>query len=121
MSLLTELVNVYADRAASESLREAYLRLFPAQQAELEPLLVLTDNLRSALRPVKPRPEFRECLRQGLLIAAREQTSNLPAALTRMVPRDLFWGAVAVGSALSIIGITAHLLRQRATSSQTLA
>jgi hypothetical protein len=112
--VLTEILMAHADRPDERRHNgEDYLEMFPAYCSELEPLLTIAETVQEALPPVEPAPAFRESLRQRLLVAAQKKAAARNIQLTRPPGRGLLIGAV-VGSALSVIGIIALFLRNRA-------
>jgi hypothetical protein len=112
----------------------------PENALVLVPLLLLAREIATLLVPIKPRSKFRQQLHHDLVGEARRQramdllsipypTPLAPAAetdrLRRMrdwisqetssLPSDRRWvlGAAAVGSAVSLVGILAYVLRHR--------
>lgn len=79
---------------------------------EWEPLLVVAEKVRASLLPVEPSPAFVQDLHRNLLAMAggKRPRASLSAK------HDLLIGAAAVGSALSVIGIIAYVVRSRANA-----
>lgn len=89
--------------------REFYLRQIPDQCTEPEVLLQLTERIRQTLVPVQPSPTFVKDLARQLAV-----NDNGMAKLSIQDHwREIFIGVAAVGSALSVIGLVAYLLRNR--------
>jgi len=103
----------------------------PAATFSLAPFLRLRRELADCLVPVRPRPEFRAALYRDLVEAAHRQHTRQALALTPhnadpwsdlqeqagewlsdAVNRRWIVGA-AVGSAVSLAGLVAFVLRQR--------
>ncbi|MGC8837549.1 MAG: hypothetical protein ACP5UM_03935 [Anaerolineae bacterium] len=118
-ALLQDILEAQADTLAAGGDDTLYLRLFPHLRARLAPFFSLARCLQQVLVPVQPSAQFREHLRAGLLTAARQR---IPAAAGGAAWRPQWeWivGAAAVGSAVSIVGVAALLIRraqQRAAS-----
>lgn len=88
------------------------------------PFLSLARELAALMIPVHPAQQFRDDLEQSLIAAARQQSARL--ALTGysqlgavsveregLERRWVIGAAAAVGSAVSIAGIIAYVLRHR--------
>ncbi len=119
-ALLQDILEAQADTLAEGGDDTPYLRLFPHLRTRLVPLLSLARYLQHVLVPVHPSAQFRESLRAGLLTAARQR---IPVAAAGGTAWRLQWewivGAAAVGSAVSLAGVAAFLIRraqQRAAS-----
>jgi hypothetical protein len=82
--------------------------------AALAGLIDLVDLLHDTLQPVRPRSAYRERLRHRLLMAAQEQQTEPPLSPWRQHRVGLLIGAAALGSAMSVAGVIAYLLRNRA-------
>jgi hypothetical protein len=82
--------------------------------AALAGLMDLADLLHDLLQPVRPRSAYRERLRHRLLMAAQEQRTEPPLSPWRQHRVGLLIGAAALGSAMSVAGVVAYLLRSRA-------
>jgi hypothetical protein len=107
---LVEALMAYADDLNSGTVdREVYLRQVPDRRDELEALLHLTDRLKEALVPVRPSATFVKNLAKRWVKADREKSVRT----ARGHWREIFIGAAAVGSALSVIGLVAYLVRNR--------
>ncbi|NLE77511.1 MAG: hypothetical protein GX605_12270 [Chloroflexi bacterium] len=91
-----------------------YAAMFPYLERHLPPLLEVAGLLRLALPPVQPAPSFRQTLREGLVTAARQRSaapSPRPWRAWSSEHRELVIGAAAVGSAVSVAGVAALLIR----------
>ncbi len=113
---LVDLLNAQAERLIrGDADTGALLALFPELAEEARPLMALASALASALQPVRPRAAFRAHLRRGLVDAAqRRRAFHIASPHSRHVP-GLAWllGAAAVGSAVSVAGLLAYLIRSR--------
>ncbi|MCS7221322.1 MAG: hypothetical protein RML36_08415 [Anaerolineae bacterium] len=113
---LVDLLDAQAEKLARDDAdMEALLALFPELAEEARPLMALASGLANALQPVRPRAAFRAHLRRGLIDAARRRYT-LRAATSHSGRASRFvWllGAAAVGSAVSVVGLLAYLLRSR--------
>ena len=109
--VLTEVLAAHADDLnRGKADRKVYLKQAPDQREELEALLRLTERIKRALVPVQPSPTFvKNLVRQ--LVVADDKGAARPA---RGYRREVVIGAAAVGSALSVIGLVAYLVRSRA-------
>lgn len=110
--VLAEVLMAYADDLNNKGMveRETYLSQVPDQRDELEALLRLTERIKQALVPVRPLPTFVKNLTRQWATADRGKT----ARTARGHRREIFIGAAAVGSALSVIGLVTYLIRSRA-------
>lgn len=121
-ALLQDILEAQVGTLAEGGDDALYLRLFPHLQARLAPLLSLARYLQQhVLVPVHPSAQFREHLRAGLLTAARQRMPVAAAGGGVAWKPQWEWiiGAAAVGSAVSIAGVAAFLIRraqQRAAS-----
>lgn len=88
------------------------------------PFLSLARDLAALLVPVRPRQDFRDDLERSLVAAARQQNARGVLIRYEQAPlgryerdgserRWVIAGAAAVGSAVSIAGIVAYVLRRR--------
>jgi hypothetical protein len=110
----------------------------PTEPLNLSPFLALARELSALLLPVKPRAQFRADLHRNLVASAQRQQAQLLVALSahdapapgalpqRQVEKyaarwerelgqgSIRWvvGAAAVGSAVSLAGILAYLMRR---------
>jgi hypothetical protein len=113
---LADLLDAQAEKLTRDDAdMEMLLALFPELAEEARPLMALASLLAGALQPVHPREAFRTGLRRGLIDAARRrQTLRAIAPSERRQP-GLAWvlGAAAVGSAVSVAGLLAYLIRVR--------
>ena len=108
--MLAEVLMAYADDLNKGPVnREVYLGRVPDQRGELETMLRLTEQIKQALVPVQPSPAFVRSLARRLAVAGDEET--MPPMRNHW--REIFIGAAAVGSALSVIGLVAYLVRSR--------
>lgn len=108
--VLVETLMAYADDLNQGMVdREIYLSQVPDRRYELEALLRLTDRLKQALVPVRPSATFVKSLARQWV---RADCPEMPRT-ARDYRRGIFLGAAAVGSALSVIGLVAYLVRNR--------
>ena len=118
-AMLKIILNAQAEGLTQEGVDDRpYLDLFPRLRHRLEPLIATARLLKTFLVPMRPSSEFREGLREGLLTAAGQRP---PAGSTqhplwhewRARRRELVIGAAAVGSAVSLAGVAALIIRAR--------
>jgi hypothetical protein len=106
-----DLLSAYTDQLVRDPARKPT----PAAGRDqmLDGLVQVVDLLHDVLQPVRPRVAYRERLRQRLLMAAQELQSE--PLLSPWQQRRVGWllGAAAVGSAVSVAGVIAYLLRNR--------
>jgi len=110
--VLIEILASHADQLIKGGAREGdYLC-----REELGPLLTVAEKVKRALVPVEPAPAFRRRLRKGLLAAAHQRLARQPAdrGLALGSRRGILIGAAALGSAVSVVGVIAYLVRSRA-------
>lgn len=106
--LLAEILAAHASELKEGHHRkEAYLSLFPAYRDQLEPLLGLAERAKGLLAPQKPSAAFRRALGQDLVAAARQVAAQGARRSARRPRTAVFWGAAALGSALSLAGLVA--------------
>lgn len=118
--LAAEILAAHADGLRrEEDHAEDYLKLFPENRDELDPLLRLAVEVREVLMPSRPSPAFTQALRRELLQAARRTLAGPPPA--RPVWRGLVLRLAALGSALSVVGLVGYLLALRRARSQPVA
>jgi len=89
--------------------REVYLEQVGRKQDELQGLLDLAEQLKRILVPVQPSPVFVANLARRLGAASAGRGTHA----LRDHWREIVFGAAAVGSALSVVGLVAYLLRHR--------
>ncbi len=107
---LAQVLMAHADDLNREAAdREFYLRRIPDRRAELEVLLHLTEQIKQTLVSVQPSPTFVQDLARQLAVTDNSRVER-PLQDHR---REIFIGAAAVGSALSVIGLVAYLVRSR--------
>jgi anti-sigma factor RsiW len=105
-NLIAEILAAHGGRLAAgeENLVETYLAIFPAQAAELRPLLELAEEVARLFRPVhQPDPRFRAELKRDLLAQYHQQRAN---TWTWNSGRTL--AAVGVGGAVAVAGLIAY-------------
>ncbi|HIC94073.1 MAG TPA: hypothetical protein EYP09_07475 [Anaerolineae bacterium] len=114
--VLIEILASHADQLIKGRRRGDYLAVFPDRREELEPLLAVAEKVKEALVPVEPAPAFRRRLRKDLLAAAHQRLARQPAdrGFALGSRRGLLLGAAALGSAVSVVGVIAYLVRSRA-------
>ena len=125
-------------RPANEGGKDTQMLNHRNEPLTLSPFLALARELSALLLPIRPRPQFRAELHRNLVVSAQRQQAQLLVALAahdaptpsafpqRQVEkyagrweRELYqggkrWvvGAAAVGSAVSLAGILAYLMRR---------
>jgi hypothetical protein len=87
----------------------------PAMAILAVPFLGLVNELASILTPVKPARAFRRDLGDQLVASARQQRAyqNLVGDSGSHNEKWLWWGAAAVGSAISVAGVVALVVTRR--------
>jgi hypothetical protein len=77
--------------------------------AQAQAVVALVDRVRDVLVPIQPSPAFVHALGQSLLHAAGADRPTL-----RQRYRGWIWlGLAAAGSLVSLVGLTAYVLRHR--------
>jgi hypothetical protein len=107
---VAEVLMAYADdlnRGAVD--REKYLERVSGHGDELEALLHLTERLKRTLVPIRPSLTFVNNLARQLAFSGGGEAEYK----ARGHRREIFIGAAAIGSALSVIGLVAYLIRNR--------
>lgn len=109
---LAEALMSYADDLNQGQVdRQVYLEKVSGRDEELETLLHLTEQIKRALVPVYPSPTFVKNLARQLAAVDDKNVARL--GLMRGHRREVFIGAAALGSALSVLGLVAYLVRSR--------
>jgi hypothetical protein len=98
------------DGNQSRTARQVCLRQARSPFDESESLLHLVEQLKQALVPVQPSPKFVQNLLRQLIVTDKKEPARQPM---RSYRRGVVIGAAAIGSALSVIGIVAYLVRNR--------
>ncbi|HHS97843.1 MAG TPA: hypothetical protein ENK08_08090 [Chloroflexi bacterium] len=101
-----ELLAAHADRLNDPSAPLPEPR--PEEMKYLAPLMEIAERLKATLVPVEPSAAFVRSLRRELVEAARRRQT--PSQRSR---RGWIIGAAALGSALSVAGVVALILRLR--------
>jgi hypothetical protein len=109
--LLAEVLTAYTDDLnRGIASREIYLAQETEKQDELQALLYLAERLKRTLVSVQPSAKFVQNLGCQLAAIGHGKTMRV----VRDHWREIFVGAAAVGSAISVIGLVAYLVRNRA-------
>jgi len=129
---------VATSRPANQGGKDAQMLNRPSEPLTLSPFLAVARELSALLLPVRPRAQFRAELHRNLVASAQRQQAPLLVALSaqegpaplafpqRQAERYAAWwerehnqgsirwvvGAAAVGSAVSLAGILAYLMRR---------
>jgi len=107
---VAEVLTAYTDDLnRGTAKREVYLGQVAAKQDELRALLDLAEQLKWILVPIQPSPVFVANLARQLSAASAGRVTHA----LRDHWREIVLGAAAVGSALSVVGLVAYLVRQR--------
>jgi hypothetical protein len=107
---IAEVLMAYADdlnRGAVD--RGKYLERVSGHGDELEALLHLAERLKRTLVPIRPSLTFVNDLARQLAFSGSGEAEHA----ARGHRREIFIGAAAIGSALSVIGLVAYLVRNR--------
>ncbi|MFN2166375.1 MAG: hypothetical protein ACK2U9_08945 [Anaerolineae bacterium] len=103
---LETLLDAYGDYLGKpEELAEKLPSLSVPERAELASFLQLTSQLKMALAPKVPDPEFRENLRQSLLVAAGAEARRSSGPLTRRWKLAVAATASGVSVAVGVITV----------------
>ena len=115
---VAEVLTAYTDNLnRGTAKREVYLRQGAGKQDELRTLLDLAEQLKWVLVPIKPSPVFVANLARQLGAASAGRVTHA----FRDHWREIVFGAAAVGSALSVIGLVAYLVRNRGQAKAPIA
>jgi len=119
-TMMKDILDAQAEHLIQGVDDDACLRLFPRLRERLEPLMLIAQHLKDALVPTRPSTEFRESLRAGLLTAARQRSPSRSLWPSHSWRPQKEWviGAAAVGSAVSLAGVAAFLIRRAQLSQQ---
>lgn len=93
-----------------------YLAMFPDHQETLKPLLETAEKVKEVLGPVEPAPAFCQSLYKELLAAGQRRLVGEVPELARSHRKQILIRAAAMGSAVSVAGALAYLIRSRATA-----
>jgi hypothetical protein len=106
---LAKVLPAHADTGRRDKVGRKVRPLRARSQIEEAEILRLAEQLKRALVPVQPSPRFvQNLLRQLVMNDEKEPTRS-----AHRYRRGVVIGAAAVGSALSVVGIVAYLLRNR--------
>ena len=115
--VLAEILAAHADQLKKgQGKGSDYLVMFPEYQEKLEPLLEIAEKVKEVLEPVEPAPAFCQSLHEDLLAAARRKLAGEVPQLARSHGRQILIRAAALGSAVSVVGALAYLIRSRAAA-----
>ena len=115
--VLAEILVAHADQLKKGQGKVSdYLAMFPDYREELRPLLEIAEKVKEVLVPVEPAPAFCQSLHDDLLAAARRKLAGEVPQLARSHGRQILIRAAALGSAVSVVGALAYLIRSRATA-----
>ena len=115
--VLTEILAAHADQLKKgQGKGSDYLAMFPEYREKLEPLLEIAEKVKEVLVPVEPAPAFCQSLHDDLLAAGRRRLVEGVPQLARSPGRQILIRAAAVGSAVSVAGAIAYLIRSRAAA-----
>ncbi|MCB0019208.1 MAG: hypothetical protein KDE09_15570 [Anaerolineales bacterium] len=99
---IAEILMAHAEGLLTDEDRtDSILRSYPAEAAQLRPLLSLARLVKQALVPVAPEPAFVYTLQAQLAKADVEPASTWP----ELNGRRLGWVGAALGSVLSVAGL----------------
>ena len=93
-----------------------YLAMFPDCRETLKPLLETAEKVKEVLGPVEPAPAFCQSLYKDLLAAGQRRLVGEVPQLARSHRKQILIRAAALGSAVSVAGALAYLIRSRATA-----
>ena len=117
---MAEVVSQYIDQlhAGNDDVAD-YLSVFATFRSNLEPLLLLSRRVKSALALEKPSPRFKESLKTDLVAAWHRQKRD-EAAEASAQRRNLLIRAAAVGSFVSVAALVAVVARSRSQGGRLL-
>ncbi|MFQ5812047.1 MAG: hypothetical protein ACE5I2_02465 [Anaerolineae bacterium] len=115
--VLVEILAAHADQLREgQGKGSDYLAMFPDYQEKLKPLLETAEKVKQVLEPVEPAPAFCRSLHEDLLATGRRRLAGEVPQLARSHGRQILIRAAAVGSAVSVAGAIAYLIRSRAAA-----
>ena len=115
--VLAEILAAHADQLKKGQGKVSdYLAMFPDYWEELSPLLETAEKVKQVLEPVEPAPAFCQSLREDLLAAGQRRLAEGVPQLARSHGRQIIIRAAALGSAVSVAGAIAYLIRSRAAA-----
>ncbi len=115
--VLVEILAAHADQLKKgQGKGSDYLAMFPDYREELKPLLETAEKVKRVLEPVEPASAFCQSLHGDLLAAARRKLAEGVPQLARSHGRQILIRAAALGSAVSVVGALAYLIRSRAAA-----
>jgi len=115
--VLVEILAAHADQLKKgQGKGSDYLVMFPDYREELRPLLETAEKVKQVLEPVEPAPAFCQGLHDDLLAAGQRRLAEGVPQLARSHGRQILIRAAALGSAVSVAGAIAYLIRSRAAA-----
>ncbi|MBC8263367.1 MAG: hypothetical protein H8E47_04500 [Anaerolineales bacterium] len=115
--VLTEILAAHADQLKKgQGKGSDFLAMFPDYQEKLKPLLETAEKVSEVLEPVEPAPAFCQSLHNDLLAAGQRRLVEEVPQLGRSDGRQILIRAAALGSAVSVAGAIAYLIRSRAAA-----
>jgi len=115
--VLAEILAAHADQLKKgQGKGSDYLVMFPEYQEKLEPLLETAEKVKEVLVPVEPTPAFCQSLHDDLLAAGQRRLAGGVPQLARSHGRQILIRAATLGSAVSVAGAIAYLIRSRAAA-----
>lgn len=117
--VLAEILAAHADQLKKgQGKGSDYLAMFPEYREKLKPLLEIAEKVKEVLELVEPAPAFCQSLHDDLLAAARRKLAEGVPQLARSPGRQILIRVAALGSAVSVAGAIAYLIRSR-TAAET--
>ncbi len=115
--VLAEILAAHADQLKKgQGKGSDYLAMFPEYREKLKPLLETAEKVKEVLELVEPAPAFCQSLHDDLLAAGRRRLVEGVPQLARSPGRQILIRAAALGSAVSVAGAIAYLIRSRAAA-----
>jgi hypothetical protein len=115
--VLAEILAAHADQLKKgQGKGSDYLAMFPDYQEKLKPLLETAEVVSEVLERVDPAPAFCQSLHDDLLAVGQRRLAEGEPQLARGNRRQIFIRAAALGSAVSVAGAIAYLIRSRAAA-----
>jgi hypothetical protein len=115
--VLAEILAAHANQLRKNQMKgNDYLVMFPNYQDKLKPLLATAEKIKEVLQPVEPAPTFCQSLHRDLIAVGRRKLAEGVPQLARSHRKQILIRAAALGSAVSVAGAIAYLIRSRATA-----
>lgn len=112
--VLAEILAAHADQLKKGRRKGSdYLAMFPDYHERLKPLLETAEKVQAVLIPEEPAPEFCQSLHDELLASGPRKLAAGVPRVTSSHGRQILIRAAALGSAVSVAGAIAYVIRSR--------